>query len=322
MIQWGIIGCGDVCEVKSGPAFNKVPNSKLVAVMRRHLQKVIDYATRHGVQKYYTNVDDIINDDEVNAVYIATPPKYHMEYAIKALKAGKPVYIEKPVTLNAAECQQIIDACKQFNGKVSVAHYRRALPLFLKIKDLLTNNEIGDVQNIALTLNQENASYLIALTEDNWRLNPALSGGGYFHDLAPHQLDILYWLFGEPVSFKGSSKISSEAFAVPDFTELNIVFDNGVEAAGTWNFAAETSTENCTIFGTKGSINFSFFKHTILTLQQGDISTTIELPHPAHIQQPMIEKVVNYFMNTGPNPCSLDEAKTVMEMMDSTFNEE
>ncbi len=322
MINWGIIGCGNVCEVKSGPAFNKVPNSKLVAVMRRDEEKAKDYALRHDVPVYYTQVNDIINDENVQAIYIATPPKYHLEYCIKALQAGKPVYVEKPVTLNAEECRQMIDACKNLNGKVTVAHYRRALPLFNKIKELLTEKAIGDIQNIALKLNQQSEANLIASTEENWRLNPSLSGGGYFHDLAPHQLDILYWLFGEPISFKGSSKNVTELHAVPDFTELNIVFADGIEVAGTWNFAAENDVEECSIYGTEGSIKFSFFKNTKITLKKGLTIKEFNLPHPAHIQQPMIELVVNYFMNTAPNPCSLEEAKVVMDMMDSTFMEE
>ena len=100
-VNWGIIGCGDVCEVKSGPAFNKVDSSKLVAVMRRNLDKAKDFAQRHAVPKYYADAADLINDAEVNAVYIATPPSSHEAYLEMALKAGKPVYVEKPVTVNS-----------------------------------------------------------------------------------------------------------------------------------------------------------------------------------------------------------------------------
>src|SRR5688500_7382014 len=103
-VRWGIIGCGDVCEVKSGPAFSKIANSSLVAVMRRDADKAKDYATRHGVPKFYTDAQQLINDPEVNAVYIATPPAQHEEYAIQSMQTGKPVYVEKPIALNAAAC--------------------------------------------------------------------------------------------------------------------------------------------------------------------------------------------------------------------------
>ena len=112
-VKWGIIGAGDVCEVKSGPAFNKVPDSHLVAIMRRNEKKAADYASRHNVPKYYTSAEELISDPEVNAIYIATPPAYHEEYATETMKAGKPVYIEKPVTLNAEGCERLIQISKQ-----------------------------------------------------------------------------------------------------------------------------------------------------------------------------------------------------------------
>ncbi|HVF97123.1 MAG TPA: Gfo/Idh/MocA family oxidoreductase, partial [Flavisolibacter sp.] len=132
-IQWGIIGCGNVTEVKSGPAFNKIPHSKLVAVMRRNAAKAQDYAQRHNVEKWYSDASELINDRDVNAVYIATPPSSHEAYTIEALNAGKPVYVEKPMATDAASAQRMSDAAKSTGVKLSVAHYRRAQPLFLKL---------------------------------------------------------------------------------------------------------------------------------------------------------------------------------------------
>ena len=131
-IRWGIIGCGNVTEIKSGPAFNKVPGSKLVAVMRRDAEKARDYAHRHGVAKWYADADDLINDPEVNAVYIATPPSSHEAYAIRSLRAGKPVYLEKPMTTDAAAARRIESVARETGVKISIAHYRRAQPLFRK----------------------------------------------------------------------------------------------------------------------------------------------------------------------------------------------
>src|SRR5690242_2349115 len=100
MVNWGIIGCGDVCEVKSGPAFNKVDHSRLRAVMRRDNAKAMDFAKRHGVPRYYDDAAALIQDEEVNAVYVATPPSHHEVYLEMAMKAGKPVYVEKPVSVD------------------------------------------------------------------------------------------------------------------------------------------------------------------------------------------------------------------------------
>ena len=141
-IKWGIIGCGDVTELKSGPAFNKVPNSTLVAVMRRDAEKAKDYATRHGVPKWYSNAEEIISDPEINAIYIATPPGSHAEYALRALQAGKFVYVEKPMTVDYSSALSLKDAVQKLNGKLSVAHYRRGQPQFLRIKEQLKNNHI------------------------------------------------------------------------------------------------------------------------------------------------------------------------------------
>src|SRR4029079_16966611 len=121
-VNWGIIGCGDVCEVKSGPAFNKVHGSKLVAVMRRDAEKAKDYALRHAVRNYYSDANDLLNDPAVNAVYIATPPSSHEQYAELALRAGKCVYVEKPVSMNADSVKRMIIVEKKYAGKVSVAH--------------------------------------------------------------------------------------------------------------------------------------------------------------------------------------------------------
>jgi predicted dehydrogenase len=126
-------------KLKSGPAFNKVANSKLVAVMRRDLSKAKDYADRHNVPLFYDDAGTLINNENVNAIYIATPPSTHELYTEMALKAGKPVYVEKPLTINAASCERMIAMEKKYSNKVSVAHYRRGLPLFNKVKQLVNN---------------------------------------------------------------------------------------------------------------------------------------------------------------------------------------
>src|SRR4029079_2162368 len=118
-INWGIIGCGDVTEIKSGPAFNKVKNSSLVAVMRRNAEKAKDYAYRHKVPKWYADATSLINDPEVSAIYIATPPSSHEEYTLAALQAGKPVYVEKPMSVNAASAVRMANAAKEKNIKLA-----------------------------------------------------------------------------------------------------------------------------------------------------------------------------------------------------------
>lgn len=319
-INWGIIGCGDVCEVKSGPAFNKVPHSKLVAVMRRNEDKAKDYAQRHCVPKYYTDGAALINDEEVNAIYIATPPSSHEMYTKLALQAGKPVYVEKPVSINAASVQRMIDLQYKYNGKVAVAHYRRNLPLFIKIKSLITDGAIGNVKLIFLKTLQPEKSNVITQKEDNWRIDPQISGGGLFHDLAPHQLDIMYWIFGGPVQTKVTAANQGKLYSAPDCTMVQIEFANSVYFNGAWNYnvAVSAAEESCEIIGDKGKLIFSFFREAAIELTTNHGTEIFTEQYPTHIQQPHIQQVVNYFLNKSDNPCTLEEALVMMGVIDKS----
>jgi predicted dehydrogenase len=317
-VNWGIIGCGDVCEVKSGPAFNKVINSKLVAVMRRNLDKAKDFAQRHSVPKYYSDTAELINDPEVNAIYIATPPSSHESYLEMALKAGKPVYVEKPVTVNSASVQRMMEMEKKYDSKVSVAHYRRGLPLFNKIKQLLNDGVVGKVKLILLKTLQPTVSKIITQTGDNWRINPEISGGGLFHDLSPHQLDIMYWIFGTPQETYVQTANQGKLYNAPDLTMVQIAFANDIYFNGVWNFnVAESATNDlCEIIGDKGSIRFSFFRVSTIELITGAGTEIFELEYPVNIQQPHINNVVKFFRGEGANPCTLEEALVTMRVMD------
>jgi predicted dehydrogenase len=316
-VKWGIIGCGNVTEVKSGPAFNKVANSSLVAVMRRDGAKAADYAQRHGIAKWYDDAYQLINDPEVNAVYIATPPSSHEEYTLAALAAGKPVYVEKPMALSEASCLKMAEASQTRNTKLSVAHYRRQLPVFKKIKALLAAKVIGDIRFVNISLFQSEVKNMIAKTEENWRVNPAIAGGGLFHDLAPHQLDLMYHFFGRAHTVTGIARNQASSYAADDIVSGQMLFDNGVVLSGLWCFtvAEDEVKDVCEIIGSEGKISFAFFGSDIEVSKNGQIDS-YHLPYPPHVQQPMIEEVVKYFLETAPNPCPAEEAAVVMRWMD------
>ncbi|WP_299014581.1 Gfo/Idh/MocA family oxidoreductase [uncultured Polaribacter sp.] len=315
-INWGIIGAGDVAEVKSGPAFNKVANSKLVAVMRRNTAKAKDFAERHNVPFWYDSVDDLLNNPEINAVYIATPPNTHLAIAKQCLAANKLIYLEKPITLNyqeAIELQKIVED----THKIVVAHYRRKLPAFAKVKELLEANAIGKVQCAQIHIFQAKENKIIAQTEDQWRLNPAVSGGGYFNDIAPHQIDLLLNYFGEIESFHGFAT-ANEVNHVHDLVNGIVSFKSGVQFQGIWNFNAnenETKDE-CKIYGENGTITFSFYGEEVFLNHNGK-QEVFTFKNPENIQYPMIESAVNYFLGKGENPCVLENGIKVMEIMDA-----
>ena len=202
-VNWGIVGCGNVCERKSGPAMYKTPHSALAAVMRRDAEKAADFARRHNVPKSYTDAAALIADPEVDIVYVATPPGTHRELAVQALEAGKPVYVEKPMAMNHAECLEMIAAAEKAGQKLFVAYYRRALPYFLKVKELLDGGSVGQPLTAEVRLLRPERPEDRDPARLPWRLRREVGGEGYFHDLAPHTLDILDFLLGEIADARG-----------------------------------------------------------------------------------------------------------------------
>ncbi len=321
-INWGIIGCGDVCEVKSGPAFQKADNSKLVAVMRRNEDKAKDFAKRHNVPKYYSNTDDLIQDNEVDAIYIATPPVYHEEYALQSINAGKPVYIEKPLTLDSAACERIMKVSEKQNIKVSGAYYRRELEMFKKVREIIKSGLLGEIRLITIRTFQSLPSGLITETDDKWRVKPEISGGGIFHDLAPHQLDLMYYYFGEPHKVAGFALNQSDMHEATDVTHLHAIFGKDILFDGLWAFNVNKNSceDLCQVIGEKGKISFPFFSEWFINIETEDWNEKLQFINPPHIQQPLIEKVNRYFMGEGENPCPLNEILISMKMIDATVH--
>lgn len=318
-IKWGIIGCGDVTELKSGPAFNKVKNSILVAVMRRDAEKAKDYAQRHNVPNWYADATELINDPNVNAIYIATPPSTHLQFALAAIAANKPVYVEKPMTINYTEAIEMSDMASAKNIKLVVAHYRRAQPFFLKIKQLLTDKIIGEIRFVRLDYFKTLLTPDALKKEQNaWRLNPAIAGGGLFHDLAPHQLDLMRFFFGEAKHISGTALNQGGNYSADDMVTANIHFKSGVLFCGIWcfNIAAGQQKDLCEIVGSNGKISFSVFDGYTVTVTVNNIATQYSFDPLQHVQQPMIEKVVSYFLGDGENPCSGADGALVMKWME------
>ena len=318
MIRWGIIGCGDVTEIKSGPAFNKVPNSSLVAVMRRNGAKAADYAKRHNISRWYDEADKLINDPKVNAIYIATPPSSHEEYTLAAINAGKPVYVEKPMALNYSAAQNMARAAAEKNVKLVVAHYRREWPLFKKLKALIQEKAIGDIRLVRLVFDKP-ALTAAELAEEKtaWRVNPAIAGGGLFHDLSPHQLDIMYHLFGRAKKITGIATTQVSNYAADDLVAGNILFANGIAFSGSWCFNAFTGADHCQIIGSNGKISFSFFSSNSIELFSNGQTNVFNFDVLQHVQQPMIEKTVQYFLGQTDNPCTGEEGAEIMRWMEA-----
>jgi len=304
-VNWGIIGCGDVTEVKSGPAFNKVKNSRLVAVTRRDAHKARDYAERHGVPTHYSDADQLIDDPDVNAIYVATPPGSHAQYTIRAAHAGKPVYVEKPMALTFVQCQQMIAASEQADVPLFVAYYRRCLPDYLKIKEVIEAGAIGAVRFVTIQLYHPIHPSEQQTPTLPWRVFPEIAGGGHFVDLASHQLDYLDYLFGPVVSVQGMAMNQADLYPAEDIVTANLHFESGVVGCGLWCFTVHSGARRDTveIVGSKGRISFSTFGHDIpVTVEAEGHTETFNLSPPTHIQQPLIETIVGQLLGHGTCP--------------------
>ncbi|KGP90267.1 oxidoreductase [Pontibacillus chungwhensis BH030062] len=319
-IRWGIIGCGDVTEVKSGPGFQLADNSSLVAVMRRNGELAKDYAERHNVPKWYDKAEDLVHDSEVDAVYIATPPGSHKEYTEMVAKAGKPVYVEKPMALNTEECQAMIDVCEEHDVPLYVAYYRRRLPRFLKVKELLDEGAIGDVRFVTM----EQTQRLLEKDENGewpWRVRPEVSGGGLFYDVASHTLDLFDYLLGPIEDVKGYADNLSDSYPAEDSVSGSFRFENGVMGTGVWNFSSYKNEDRNRIVGTKGELIFSTFDEVPVTLinQLGTEEFLIDRPSP--IQQHLIQTIVDELLGKGESPSTGHSALRTNRVMDDMVRE-
>jgi predicted dehydrogenase len=294
-IRWGIVGCGDVAEVKSGPALQKADHSALVAVMRRHGQLAQDFAQRHGVPQWYDDAAALIHDPDVDAVYIATPPSSHKEYTLMSAAAGKPVYVEKPMARNTAECQRMIEACQKANVPLFVAYYRRALARFLKIKELVETQAIGEVRLVTVTLYQPPPSE----QKLKWRVDPDVAGGGYFVDLASHMLDFLDFVFGPISQVHGFAANHGRIYPAEDIVTGDFLFTSGVHGVGAWCFTAHERIDHTEIVGSKGKITYSTFDDRPIVLTTAGGTQEFAYDYPPHIQQPLIQQVVNSLNGIG-----------------------
>ena len=321
-IRWGIIGCGDVCEVKSGPGLQKAENSELVAVMRRDADKARDFATRHNVPKWYDDAQKLIEDAEVDAVYIATPPSSHEEYAVRVAKAGKAVYVEKPMARNYEECQRMIEAAQTASVPLFVAYYRRALPRFLKVREILQNGGIGEIR--AVTCRQFQQSQFTdarsgrSMDADDlpWRVQPDIAGAGLFLDLAAHTLDLLDFLLGPISKVSGTALNQAKNYEAEDIVVGHWRHQSGILGSGIWCFNAAHNYEMNEIIGSCGHLRFSTFGNQPLEWHSENGLQTFEIAHPPHIQQPLIQTIVDELKGAGTCPSSAESAARTSWVMD------
>lgn len=314
-IRWGIIGCGDVTELKSGPAYQKTEGFTIVAVMRRDASKVADYAKRHGIKKYYTDADELINDPEVDAVYIATPPDSHKLYGLKVAQAGKICCIEKPLAPNYQDCLNITEAFSEKNIPLFVAYYRRSLPRFEQIKKWLDANEIGEVRHIRWNLNKTTSATDLS-RKYNWRTDSKIATGGYFDDLASHGLDLFVHYFGNIKEVSGISTNQQGLYTAKDAVVANWLHESGITGSGSWNFGCFEREDIVEIYGSKGKITFAVFDNEPIILKTNNSEKTLMIHHPENIQLHHVENMREHLLGNLKHPSNGFTASHTAWVMD------
>lgn len=303
IVRWGIIGCGNVTEVKSGPAYQKTTGFELLAVMRRDHEKAQDYAKRHNVPKFYCDAHSLINDPDIDAVYIATPPDSHKEFALMVAAAGKPCCIEKPLAPTHADCCVIVETFAKKNIPLFVAYYRRSLPRFEKVKQLIESGAVGEVRHISWQL-QKAINAWDKSGEYNWRTDKSIARGGYFDDLASHGLDLFAFYFGDYKTVQGIATNQQGLYSAFDAVTANWIFKCGITGSGFWNFGCSENTDCAEIFGSQGKIIFSVFDEKPIRIVTGSTEDIIHIDNPPHVQMPHVESLRNALLKNGIHPSS------------------
>ena len=314
-----MIGTGNVTERKSAPSFNKIKGSRLVAVGNRTAVKAEDYAKRHGIPKWYPDPFDVIHDPKVDIVYVATPPGSHMEYALEVIKSGKPVYLEKPMARTWDECSIINEAADKRGVPVYVAYYRRSLDYFKKVKEIIDGGTLGKTLHINLQ------QHFPARDEDHkrnglpWRVIPKDSGGGYFHDMGCHALDILFYVFGDPVEVMGKASNMGELYAPADTISSIIVLPDKLLLTGSWSFITPEAfgKDQVEVLGENGKLEFSVFGFSPILLTLGDQQESFSITQPEHIQMPLIQSIVSELNGVGKCPSDGHTASVTSRAMDT-----
>ena len=336
-VNWGIIGCGAVCEIKSGPGLYKCNGSNLVAVCRRNGDLAQSFATRHNVPTAYNNVHDLLNDTNVNAIYIASPPGTHQEMALLALAANKPTYIEKPIGRNYKETNEIIQAFKKKNVPLYSAYYRRGQKRFLRAKAIVAEGRLGKVTSVEYSMIRGTYTMSKELPMP-WRFKAESSGGGLIMDVGCHTIDALEFVLDCKITnVKGHASNLNSTYAVEDTVSLigRMKHENGAINAHVnmnWNFCGPIGQriDHIVIRGTKGELKMSTFGadpivlETMVGTEENAMTKLIEefqYELPEHAQMPLIQTIVDELRGVEDQPCASKGDVNVAVVIDEALNE-
>jgi len=316
-LNWGLIGAGDIVRKRVAPAINALENCQLIAVSRNRADLAEGFAKEFGAEKWFADWRELLKDEEVEAVYIATPVFLHKAQTVAAAENGKHVLCEKPMALNAKDCEEMIAACKANNVKLGIAYYRRFYPVIERIKQIIASNEIGKI-----SVAQMNAFEFFNPPFNHprfWLLEKEKSGGGPMMDFGCHRLEVLMNLFGQVSQVK--SVVGNAVFKreTEDTAIASLKFESGVFANVTVTHAAFEPKDTLEIFGTKGTVSVPVLnKETIIIKTENGERTEIH-PNHANVHQPLIEDFTNAVLNDRDPQITGETGKIIAELEDEIY---
>jgi predicted dehydrogenase len=291
MLRWGLIGCGDIAAKRVAEALRRSTGSELVAVARARKELAADFAERHGARRWHADWKALLRDDEVDAVYVATPVHLHAEQAVAAAAAGKHVLCEKPMALDVAGGERMLAAARAHRVRLGVAYYRHHYPVVARLRQLLASGELGQP-----VLAQVQAFEPFDVPPDHpraWFLRRAEAGGGPMADFGCHRIEVLLDLLGPLVEAHGfPDNVRFRERDVEDTFIARLRFRSGAIALLTVTHAVSERRDTLEIFGTRASAHVG-------VLNQGDLrivtaGSVHEERHPPHsnLHQPLVEDFV------------------------------
>ena len=273
----------------------------------RDKTKAEDFARRHGVPRAYDDVDALLADREINAVYIATPPGSHLEIALKVAKAGYPLYVEKPAARTAKECETMERAFSKL--PLFVAYYRRAYPRYVALKQDLAAGRLGTIQSVSYVFSRRPAPPRAG----DWRHDAEKSGGGRFVDIGSHALDLIDFLLGPLDRVRASA--SGPAGHVETKVEMHFRIGN-VDGTATWSFEAAEAEDLLEIRGSAGSVRVPAAMNG-RELVWPDGVESYDAPDP--VQLPLVTKVVDAILDGSDCPSTATSSTRTSRAIDAAL---
>jgi predicted dehydrogenase len=290
-VRWGLVGCGDISEKRVAPALREAPGSRLVAVARAQAQKAADFAARHGASRSYADWRELVRDEELDAVYVATPVRLHAEQAVAAAEAGKHVLCEKPMALDPASCERMIGAARAHGVRLGVAYYRHHYPLVRRLRALLDSGEIG--RPVLAGMQAFEPFDAPAGHPRAWLLRRSESGGGPMADFGCHRVEVLLDLLGPLAEAHGiSTRARFREREVEDTCIATLRFESGAAAVVTVTHAAQERRDTLEIFGTRGSAHVAVLNAGVVRIVTASGEREESHPPHANLHQPLVEDFV------------------------------